>query len=76
MWRGVYAGTDTSCPFALNVAADYTGSGPDYANSPVTGLPYTMNCRDRCGARGAQYHAIASRNYVILITPAGNTQKL
>ncbi len=41
---GVYAGADTSCPFALNVAADYTGSGPDYANSPVTGLPYTMNC--------------------------------
>jgi len=41
---GAYAGADTSCPFALNVAADYTGSGPDYANSPVTGLPYTMNC--------------------------------
>ncbi len=40
----VYAGADTSCPFALNVAADYTGLGPDYAYSPVTGLDYTMNC--------------------------------
>ena len=43
---GVYAGADTSCPFALNVAADYTGTGPDYAYSPVTGLSYTMNCYD------------------------------
>jgi serine/threonine-protein kinase len=43
---GVYAGADTSCPFALNVAANYTGTGPDYAYSPVTGLSYTMNCSD------------------------------
>ena len=43
---GVYAGADTSCSFALNVAADYTGTGPDYAYSPVTGLSYTMNCYD------------------------------
>jgi len=42
----VYAGADTSCPFALNVAANYTGTGPDYAYSPVTGLSYTMNCSD------------------------------
>ena len=33
---GVYAGAGTSCLFALNVAADYTGTGPDYAYSPVT----------------------------------------
>ncbi len=35
-----------SCSFALNVAANYTGTGPDYAYSPVTGLSYTMNCSD------------------------------
>jgi hypothetical protein len=47
---GVYAGADTSCPFALNVAADYTGAGADYASSPVTGLSYTMNCDGGDGA--------------------------
>ena len=41
---GVYAGANTSCQFALNVAADYTGAGADYAYSPVTGLNYTMYC--------------------------------
>jgi hypothetical protein len=41
---GVYAGADTSCPFALNVAANYAGPGADYAYSPVTGLNYTMTC--------------------------------
>jgi hypothetical protein len=40
----VYAGADTSCPFALNVAANYAGPGADYAYSPVTGLNYTMTC--------------------------------
>ena len=40
----VYAGPNTSCPFALNVAANYTGTGPDYAHIPVTGSSYTMNC--------------------------------
>ena len=40
----VWAGPNTSCPFALNVAADYTGPGVDYAYSPVTGLYYPMNC--------------------------------
>ena len=40
----MYAGADTSCPFALNVASNYTGSSTDYAYSPVTGLNYTMNC--------------------------------
>ena len=43
---GVYAGAGTSCPFALNVAANYTGTGLDFAYSPVTGLSYTMNCSD------------------------------
>ncbi len=43
--RGVYAGPNTSCAFALNVAANYTGvGGADYAYSPVTGLNYTMYC--------------------------------
>ena len=40
----LYVNTDTSCSFAQNVEADYTGLGPDYASSPVTGLSYTMNC--------------------------------
>ena len=38
------AGPDTSCPFAQNVEANYTGLGADYAYSPVTGENYTMNC--------------------------------
>jgi hypothetical protein len=46
----VYAGADTSCPFALNVEADYTGAGADYAYSPVTGQSYTMNCDGGAGA--------------------------
>lgn len=44
---GVHAGADTSCPFALNVEAAWTVSGAtNYitANSPVTGLNYTMYC--------------------------------
>jgi hypothetical protein len=41
---GVYAGANTSCPFALNLASDYTGPGLNYAYSPVTGLNYAMNC--------------------------------
>jgi hypothetical protein len=49
---GVYAGANTSCPFALNVAADYTGPGDDYANSPVTGLSYTMSCLPSANAGG------------------------
>ena len=40
----VSAGADTSCPFAQNVAADYTGTGLDEAYSPVTGDTYDMNC--------------------------------
>jgi hypothetical protein len=40
----IWAGSDTSCPFALNVAGNYTGTGADYAYSPVTGLWYDMTC--------------------------------
>ncbi len=47
---GVAAGADTSCSFALNVAASYTGAGADYAYSPVTGLNYTMTCNGGEGA--------------------------
>jgi len=46
---GVYAGANTSCPFALNVAANYNGPGNDYAYSPVTGLNYTMYCTESYG---------------------------
>ncbi len=42
----LYAGANTSCAFAQNVAANYTGSGADYAYSPVTGLNYTMTCTE------------------------------
>ena len=46
----VYAGPNTSCPFALNVEADYVqggfwyqaGTSQFYAYSPVTGLTYLM----------------------------------
>ena len=44
----VYAGANTSCPFALNVAASYNGAaydaGPQVITvySPVTGLNYSM----------------------------------
>ena len=41
---GVYAGADTSCPFAQSVAADYTGGDPFSVYSPVTGQSYTMTC--------------------------------
>ena len=42
----LYAGANTSCAFAQNVAGNYTGPGADYAYSPVTGLNYTMNCTE------------------------------
>ena len=45
--EGVYAGPDTSCPFALNVQEAWSVSGAtNYitAYSPVTGLSYTMYC--------------------------------
>ena len=44
MADSIYAGPDTSCPFALNVAAIYTGPGVEYAYSPVTGETYAMTC--------------------------------
>ena len=40
----MWAGPNTSCPFALNVATNYNGSGPDNARSPTTGQDYTMSC--------------------------------
>ena len=46
---GVYAGPNTSCSFAANVAQNYTGTGADYAYSSVTGLNYTMNCSEASG---------------------------
>ena len=40
----VYAGPNTSCSFALNVAGSYSGPGSDseYVYSPVTGQSYLM----------------------------------
>lgn len=46
----VYAGADTSCPFALNVESDYaqggywneSGTAQFYSYSPVTGQSYLM----------------------------------
>jgi hypothetical protein len=46
---GLYAGPNTSCSFAANVAQNYTGPGADYASSPVTGQDYTMNCTESSG---------------------------
>ena len=43
----VFAGADTSCPFALNVEQAWSVSGATdtiSAYSPVTGLSYVMNC--------------------------------
>ena len=44
----VSAGANTSCPFALNVAAAYLNQGGGTQSvvvySPVTGQNYTMNC--------------------------------
>lgn len=41
---GIYAGPNTSCTFAENVSANYTGAGSDYAYSSVTGESYDMTC--------------------------------
>jgi|SRR5450631_3667838 hypothetical protein len=44
----VSAGSNTTCPFALNVAAEYLSQGGGTISivvySPVTGQNYTMNC--------------------------------
>ena len=44
----VSAGPNTTCPFALNVAAEYLTEGGGtiiiVVYSPVTGLDYTMSC--------------------------------
>lgn len=44
---GVYAGANTSCAFAMNVAGEYGsnyGASTITAYSPVTGQTYTMSC--------------------------------
>jgi hypothetical protein len=33
-YDAIYAGPNTSCPFAWNVASNYIGPGPEYAYSP------------------------------------------
>ena len=47
---GVYAGSVTSCPFALNVQQTWSASGGTdgtvYAYSPVTGQSYAMSCNE------------------------------
>ncbi len=48
----VYAGADTSCPFALNVEESWSetgGTNPVIAYSPVTGSTYAMNCSGTVG---------------------------
>ena len=49
---GVYAGSATSCSFAMNVAGEY-GSNPGAttitAFSPVTGTQYTLSCSSWSG---------------------------
>lgn len=48
MRGNVSAGANTSCPFALNVAAVYLSQGGGNISvvvySPVTGQNYTMSC--------------------------------
>jgi hypothetical protein len=54
----LYVNADTSCSFAQNVEADYTGLGPDYTSSPVTGLNYTMNCVAGTDNEGDSGHSV------------------
>ena len=46
----MYAGSNTSCPFALNVQQAWSASevtnGTVYAYSPVTGQSYAMSCTE------------------------------
>jgi hypothetical protein len=52
---GVYAGPNTSCAFAQNVAADYNGAAYDVGSdvetvySPVTGESYSMTYTESDG---------------------------
>jgi hypothetical protein len=49
---GVLAGSDTSCPFALNVEGSWSetgGANPVIAYSPVTGSSYAMYCSETVG---------------------------
>ena len=45
----VYAGPDTSCPFALNVGLVAVGASAFYAYSPVTGSTYLMTSSESGG---------------------------
>lgn len=49
---GVYAGANTSCSFAMNVAGEY-GSNPGATSitafSPVTGTQYSLSCSSWSG---------------------------
>jgi hypothetical protein len=65
----LYVNADTSCSFAQNVEADYTGLGPDYASSPVTGLNYTMNCvagTDNEGGSGQSVECTGGNNAYVM----------
>lgn len=46
----LYAGPDTSCPFAQNVESAYNGPGVEYVTSPVTGGTYAMDCEPAGGS--------------------------
>ena len=63
---GVFAGPDTSCPFAKNVHAEYFAVPGDSVEievlSPVTGQTYTMACvrtGDKVTCRGGN-HAVVT----------------
>jgi hypothetical protein len=65
----LYVNADTSCSFALNVEENYTGLGADYANSPVTGLNYIMNCvagTDNEGSSGQSVECTGGNNAYVM----------
>ena len=64
----VYAGPDTSCPFALNVEQAWSQSGATstfYAYSPVTGLTYLMTS----SVSGGLVSATGGNNALVEFTP-------
>lgn len=66
--QSVSAGANTSCPFALNVAAAWTAAGGGaatiQAHSPVTGESYEMDCVD-----GSPVICSGGNNAVVYIEP-------
>ena len=65
----LYVNADTSCSFALNVEENFTGLGADYANSPVTGLNYIMNCvagTDNEGGSGQSVECTGGTNAYVM----------